>query len=93
MSDNWVATRWGYVPMDADDEPTEDERFAELLADIWKAAVPQERIAIARERGALGIRNKAPRSLTETEQAVLDYEIEYQCQMEADWPVPDDLPF
>lgn len=94
MPNVWQATRWGYVPVDPDDAPTEAELFAEQLAEIWQDATPQERRAIARERGALGVRDKRPRDLTATEQDVIDNLRRMSELMRTDNPVDyNDPPF
>lgn len=61
--------------------PTPQEDFAAVLAEIWQLALPSERKAIARERGELGIKSKAMRPLTTTEQAVLDNERAWQLDL------------
>jgi hypothetical protein len=70
MSDNFQATRWGYVSVDPDDAPSEHELFAERLREIWDNASAAQRKTISHERFALGIRSKVYRSLTDTEELV-----------------------
>jgi hypothetical protein len=67
MSDIWSGGRY----MDADwAHEAADDAWADDLNEVWAEATPAQRKAIARERGALDIRDKARRNWTPTEQAI-----------------------
>ena len=54
----------------ADPDDVADDAWAADLKEVWAEATPAQRKAIARERGALGITDKARRDWTDTEQAI-----------------------
>ena len=67
MSDIWSGDRY----MDSDwEHEAADDAWAADLKEVWAEATPAQRKAIARERGALGITDKARRDWTPTEAAI-----------------------
>lgn len=96
MSDIWTATRCGYAAIDPDDAPSASDAFADCLREIWEQATGQQRVAISHERYELGIRDKAIRDYTTTEQAVQDEiyaaimaEAAREREREAQWAAED----
>lgn len=72
---------WGEIdPPDPDDEAADN--FCNLLKEIWADATGAQRRQIAKERGALGIKDKAPRDLTNTERAVIEAFIKSEADRE-----------
>jgi hypothetical protein len=67
MADIWSGGR--YYDSDWAHEAA-DDAWAADLKEVWADATPEQRKAIARERGALDIRDKARRNWTDTEQAI-----------------------
>ena len=69
MSDIWSGGHYSDSDPDWAHEAA-DDAWAEDLKEVWAEATPAQRKAIARERGALDIRDRARRDWTNTEYAI-----------------------